>query len=96
MGFLAQSVGCPISIVQSLYNTPRYNMDLDIMLAIFYHGILQRNYRKMTFNWSFSYNCFVKIVPLYHTSLIKPSIPMDSKHSIIKGLHCNLTSIMHC
>ena len=26
----------------------------------FYHGILQRNYRKMTIKWSFSYNFFVK------------------------------------
>ena len=27
----------------------------------FYHGILQRNYRKMTITWSFSYNSFVKL-----------------------------------
>ena len=38
--------------VHSLYNTPRYNMDLDITQPcgsqfFFYHGILQKNYRKM-------------------------------------------------
>ena len=26
-----------------------------------YHGILQRNYRKMTIKWSFSYNSLVKM-----------------------------------
>ena len=28
---------------------------------IFHHGILQRNYWKMTMEWSFSYNSFVKL-----------------------------------
>ena len=69
------------------YNTPGYNTDLDITWScgsqIFYHGILQRNHRKMTIKWSFSYNSFVK-----HDSLTAQSIPMDPKQSIIKGLHC--------
>ena len=30
------------------------------------HGILQRNYRKMTIKWSFSYNSIVKL-SLYNT-----------------------------
>ena len=43
-------------------------MDLDktqswcgVALKYFYNGILQRNYRKMTIEWSFSYNSFVKL-----------------------------------
>ena len=72
-------------------------MDLNITWSccvshIFYHGILQRNYRKMTIKWSFSYNSFVKF-PLYkHDSLVTLSIPMDPKYSVIKGLHCMHTS----
>ena len=42
-----------VSIVQSFYNTSSYNTELDVTRSccgsqIFYHGILQRNYRKMT------------------------------------------------
>ena len=44
-------------------------------------------YMKMTNSWSFSYNSFVKL-SLYNTAHLE-SIPMDSKHSIIKGLHHN-------
>ena len=40
-------VGGPPDVVQSLYNTPCYIMDLDITLNLFYQGILQRNYREM-------------------------------------------------
>ena len=52
--------------VQSLYNTPPYNTDMDITQLccgsqFFYHGFLQRNYRKMTMKWSFPYNSFVKL-----------------------------------
>ena len=52
--------------VQSLYNTPHYYMYLDLTQLccdshFFYHGILQRNYRKMTIEWSFSYYSFVKL-----------------------------------
>ena len=36
--------------------------------------------------WSFSYNSFVKL-SLYN-SLITLSIPIDAKHSVLKGLHC--------
>ena len=44
--------------VQSFYNTPRCNMDLDITPSCcgpkFFHSvILQRNYRKMTRNGHF-------------------------------------------
>ena len=49
----------------SFYSILPYNADLDITQSccgsqFFYHGILQRNYRKMTIKWSFSYNSFVK------------------------------------
>ena len=54
----------------------------------FYRGILQRNYRKMTIKWSFSYNSFVKL------SLdVSQSILMAPKHNIIKGLHCTYKSL---
>ena len=43
-----------------------YNTDLDIMVMLWFHGILQRNYRKMTMRRSFSYNYFCKIA-LYNT-----------------------------
>ena len=41
------------NIVHFLYNSPHYNMDLDITwpcrgFHCFNHGILQRSYRKMT------------------------------------------------
>ena len=54
--------------MHSLYNTPHYNMGLIqhghvVAPKYFNHGILQRNYRKM--KWSFSYNSFVKL-PLYN------------------------------
>ena len=53
--------------VQSLYNTPCYNADLGLTRSccgshFFYHGILQRNFRKMTIVWSFSYNFLVKFI----------------------------------
>ena len=50
-----------VDTVQSLYNTPHYNMDSDITLMMWLHGFLQRYYRKMTMKWSFSYNTFVKL-----------------------------------
>ena len=76
--------------VQSLYNTPNFNMNVNLthsccVSQFFYHGILQRNYRKMTIKWSFSYS-FVKL-SLYNKIDLQP-IPKDLKHSAIKGLHC--------
>ena len=59
--------GLNLSTVQSLCNTARYNMDLDITQSYcaakcFYHGILHRNYRKITTAWPFSYsNSLVKL-----------------------------------
>ena len=50
------------------------------------HAILQRNYRKMTINRSFSYNFFVKLY-LYNMNLIQ----MDRKDSVIKRVHCMCT-----
>ena len=41
----------------------------------FYKGIIE---------WSFSYNFFLKL-SLYNMVLI----PLDPKHSVIKGLYCN-------
>ena len=72
--------------VQLLYNTPHYSMDLDITWSccgsqIFYHGILQRNYKKITIKWSFFYNFFVN----------GPFItPYGPKYSVKKGLHCTV------
>ena len=51
---------------------------------LFYHGILLRNYRKMTIKWSFSYNSFVKL----SVDLIEWPTRMDPKYSLRKGLHC--------
>ena len=74
--------------VQSHYKVPQYNMDLDITWPkYFYHGILPRDYRKMTIKRSFSYNSFVKL-SLYNMIHLTRSIPMDPKYSVIKGLHC--------
>ena len=41
------------STVQFFYNIPRFNKELDAT-PYFYHGVLQRNSRKMTMKWSFS------------------------------------------
>ena len=73
--------------VPLVYNTPRYNIDLDMTQScchvvaskLFIHVIFQRSYRKMTIKWSFSYKSFVKIVLLYHDSFIMQSITMDPK-----------------
>ena len=86
--------------VQSIYNAHHYNMNLNITRSCcgshfitieFYkkkRRMLQRDYRKMTKKWSFFNSSFVK-VPLYHSSLLTHIIPMDPKHSIMKGLHFN-------
>ena len=54
-----------------------------VMSESFYKGtilqILQKNYRKMTIKWSFSYNSFVK----FHVKNIYPS-----PRCVIKGEHC--------
>ena len=51
--------------VQSLYNTPNMNLDITVMLCLLIFflplNFLKRNYWKMTINWSFSYNSFVKL-----------------------------------
>ena len=46
-----------LDAVQSLNNTLHYNKDLDITRSccgshMFYHVILQRNYRKLTMEWN--------------------------------------------
>ena len=58
----------------------------------FFHGVLQRNYRKNDLAWSFSYNSFEKLsiykmIHLYYGSY---QLPMDPKLSLMKGLHFNL------
>ena len=60
------SIALNTHTVHSLYNIPHYNIDLDITRSCgsqfsFFHGILQRKYRKMTIRWSFSYYSFVKL-----------------------------------
>ena len=55
--------------MQPPYNTPGYSADLDMKLwkchaaapKFLYHVILDRNYRKITIKWSFSYNSSVKL-----------------------------------
>ena len=63
-----------LQVQGSLYNTPHYNVDLDITRACcrsqFFFLILQRNCRKMTINWSFFYHFFVKL-SLYNMILLK-------------------------
>ena len=61
------------STVQSLYNTPHYNTDLDITRSdygfqFFYDGILQRNHRKITLKWSIPFiaNSFLKCPFIAH------------------------------
>ena len=59
--------------MQTLYNTPHYNMDIIVNLWLpnfASHGIFQSNYRKMTM--------------LKYDSLVTLSIPMDQKHSVLK------------
>ena len=63
----------------AFYNTPHYNMDLDINWSclgfhFFYNGILQRNCMKMTIAWPFCNSC-VKLF-LY---TVKPALSGDSK-----------------
>ena len=50
-----------------------------VISELFYKGtILQKNYRKMTIKWSFSYNSFVKFHVQIHVIT----------RLFIKGLHC--------
>ena len=70
--------------MQSLYNAPHLGITQACCdFHIFYHGILQRNYRKMTMEWSFSYNSFVKL-SLYNNSPITQSNLMDPSLSQYK------------
>ena len=53
-----ETVQSTYSTVQFLYKTPHLQQGFDITQScfgsqIFYHGILQRNYRKMTINGHF-------------------------------------------
>ena len=78
--------------VQSLYNTPRYNMDwisLSHIVApkFFYHSILQRNLKKLTLKCSFSYNSFEKLF-LYNTIHLLQGPIWTLKCNNIMGLHC--------
>ena len=52
-----------LSTVQALYNVTMgsIEMDLDISGMCYKGTILQRNYKKMTIPWSFSYNSFAKL-----------------------------------
>ena len=63
---------------------------------LFYHKILQRNYRKMTKKWSFFHNSFVKF--RFITQFIYTQGPFlwTTKHSVIKGLHCIHVSQWTC
>ena len=74
-----------INTVQSLYNTPCFNMDLDITRSCCVSKIVlplhfTKELWKMTIKW-----LLCKIVPLNHDSLITHSIPMDPKYSVIKA-----------
>ena len=65
----------PIYTLQSFYNTPHYNMDLDIhghnvASSFFYHRILQNNYRKMAISWSFVKLSLYNLVYLYHSPIL--------------------------
>ena len=76
-----------ICTVQFLYNTPLYNIDLDITLSFcgsknFKHGNLQRNYKKMTI--------------IKHDSLRIQSISINLKLIVIKGLNCKCLFVLDC
>ena len=61
----------------------------------FHHGHLQRNYRKMTIKWSFSYNSFVKLSLYITIHLLIRSIYLDpivlQRGCIVRmiGLQCH-------
>ena len=80
--------GC--NTLQSFYNTPHYNKGLIYATVklwprkYFYHGILQRNYGKMTMKWSFSYNYFVKL-SLYYRIHLNTVYPFGPKTQCYKG-----------
>ena len=61
-------------------------MDM-LWLPFFLPIILSRDYRKMTIHGHFP------IIPLEKPPFISQSIPMDPKHSLINGLHCNKNKI---
>ena len=56
------------------------NNTVVLWLLIFFNELLE----------FFCYNSFVK-----RCSLITTSIPMDTKHSFIKGLHCTSINLIH-
>ena len=88
-----QAVQGIASTFQSLYNTPCFYMESDIIWScyssqFFYHVILQNNYKRMTMKWSFPYNSFVKLsiykmIYLKQVHFYRPQIIQ----SIIKRLH---------
>ena len=49
--------------------------------------ILQRNSRKMTISWSFSYNTFVKF---YGKNILEPPHDRVINICVIKGPHCRV------
>ena len=53
---------------------------------IFNHGILQRNFRKMTIRWSFSYVSFVKL-SLYNTIHLQHNPFLWTQNIIIEPVH---------
>ena len=90
--FIAHLVITQIQISHIVTTRIQISHSHSVAPKFFYCEILQRNYREMTIKWSFSYNSFVKL-SLYikiHSLVITQSIPMDPKHSLIKGLQCRI------
>ena len=57
-----------------------------VMSESYYKGtILQRNYRKMTILWSFSYNSFIKF---HGKKFGSHSMAVSYPRCVLKGLHC--------
>ena len=73
--------------VQTLYNACLVSIGIDHVISeLCSKGtILQRNYRKITILWSFSFNSFEKLEEKYLGATTKISVIM---RSVIKGLHC--------
>ena len=51
----------PLHLHVNYCNTPHYNMDMSLAgySSLFYDRHIQKNYRKITMQWSFSYNSSV-------------------------------------
>ena len=72
--FICSIVQCSPFITHLITHICKKNMVM-LWRPNFYHGILQRNYRKMTMKWSFSYYSFIKLSLYLHNSLITQTIP---------------------